>query len=341
MRRDSISQQLRKLRETLVRLVLFNQTNQEEYFYHYILIEEYDAKKKTINSIDHYFDIECKHLDSQLSEIVTTLSVIESKLNYGQVWHESKNKHGKGNKCLKSERALFDEALTLAPPIDKMALGYFYRTYGLESSKVHANFGVTATQLRAGENEDSSQFLGFVVMRVLLHVAELAHIDIHGKLSDIKKFSESEAFKKQSESRTVLQIKKGDIVEVFAHLGIVRNTKDSEFGYRAVLVDFGNNTIVEGEREDWYASIFVHHVMSVSDFDRLIWKRVKKLNLLRKVSFGVISRNSKKILEKIHYENNKRVTIIGGDESKKQIERLLSGDNQMDDILKEVFSSAN
>lgn len=339
MRRDQIGLQIRKLREVLVRLILFKQTNDELFYHHYILIEEVRRKKNVVQYNESYFGVKNKHLMAQERELETALRTIERKLNYSDVWYEQKNKNGVGARRILLEKDLLDAALSEVSDGDKIALGYFYGTYMLESSKIHASFGVSANQHREGENEANNTFILSLVQRVLIGIAELLRMDSSVAVSDIQEHYRLLMSKQHSKERMMRQVKRGDVVAVFTHLGIVRDIKENPLGYRSFLVDFGSNEIVRGEKTDWYGSLAVQFVMKGERFDRLIWNRIKKKRtaLNGKVTFNQVKQKSSSILENIRYAHSQDINVFRGDEVREFIENIFRGDDRVDILLWEIF----
>ncbi|QQZ60233.1 hypothetical protein JI735_27515 [Paenibacillus sonchi] len=138
---DEQSMWNRKLLEALVDLILFDKTNDENYFKHYLLMREYNDIQMEINDWKEFYGHPFENHLLQLAETKKTIQLFEPEIDFNKCWYLQEKKSINSPKYpyspFKSFRQKLKEALIATNAREKLVLGLSYKRYSDTSESIH------------------------------------------------------------------------------------------------------------------------------------------------------------------------------------------------------------
>ncbi len=144
----------RKNIETLAKLILFQNTNIEEYYRHYILINQYTLINRISKDFRDFYSITPNHISYNINELKKDLKNNEKNISLDQCWFKRKDKD---EEC--SFKRILLQAIPYANKYEKILLGLTYHEYSSASENIHSNVNLSSFDLEGIENKCKVELL--------------------------------------------------------------------------------------------------------------------------------------------------------------------------------------
>lgn len=168
---------LRRLVEALATLIGFQTTNEHAFYFHFLVLAEYDRERKQIQDEREFFGRASQRArDREAAARARLDAAYDAVPNKQACWYLDSPTRPR----FKSFRDRYAFVLNLATPAERCALGYTYQaTFGEASGTVH--FSV-ATELDDGRgiHTVADSFCLMLTVAVLLRAHELAGVEARG-----------------------------------------------------------------------------------------------------------------------------------------------------------------
>lgn len=257
---DAQTYRVRKLVEVLVWLILFDRkASKDEEYRIFLSAENLDLalgrqldfrdlhEGRIISNTQHSIDDYSGRIDGDLQ----TLGIDELWFLDRDKWREKKRPS-----VFKSKKALFMDALLVATPDERLALGTSYgRGYSRTSQAVHPSFG----SHDYGQRENGVKhikvgvtYIGILAMHVMHLAFKLAGIEDPADITTFmgQNFEKSEAAALIGALKKEFQI--GDVVlTAWTDLAEIIEEHTSKFGYKAYRVRYLSKPPLSEYPEDW------------------------------------------------------------------------------------------
>lgn len=269
----------RKLLEGLVLLINFSSTNESNYYYHFLLLQELEHYRGMLKEQEDFFQHGSALTGKTVGRLVQQVERIETDMGLlTKCWYlpDPKPVHKrKAWPVLASLRQQLKSALSVATRREKTALGY---TYGLSYGEMSGNIHFGATRLDYTSLDERFSFglaqCGLLSIAILQRAHDLTNVmpeGINARLMTADRNSPSKS------NPTVKRLEKGDFV--FAdgpHLGEVIDVVTSVFGYEGYLIEYLADTPLEGIDRAWFPSVEVQLFMKRKEIAEGVLAQLKR-----------------------------------------------------------------
>lgn len=174
----------RKNIETLAKLILFQDTNEEEYYRHYILINQYTLLSRVSKDFTDFYSIIPNHIKYNVNELKKDIADNKKNISPDQCWFQKK---GKDEEC--SFRQILLRAIPCANKYEKALLGLTYQEYSDASENIHSSVNLSSFDLQGIENKCKVELLRS--MMIVNKCQELLNLYPEKANHDLKVFVES------------------------------------------------------------------------------------------------------------------------------------------------------
>ncbi len=263
----------RRLLELLVDLICFRTTNEQEYYRHYMLLQ--DARRTLSAHIDYrrFYGIDNQRLRAQAQPTLQWISQLEAgPVNVALCWYRDQRARPQAQpepgRMLSSVRSRLQIALAQATEHEKIALGLSYAAYSAASAGVHFD----PSRLRYADWLEqagrSMTVIGILALNCLVGVQKLLGITPLGVSNKVREILEGEEIVRMSEALVGRRAEAGDFVLAYGdRLAEVSQVKKNQFGYESYCVYFLEPNPPSGIYEDWLPP---HQVTRLKKLDQLM-----------------------------------------------------------------------
>jgi hypothetical protein len=248
----------RRLVELLVQLVLFGQANAEDYYRHFLLLEELRAATRRNEDLDEFHGAKSAWVQSHIDRLRLETVAVEQTLDFHHAWYVKGPTPSKPDKRTPtSARERIQRALPLMIDFERMAMGTTYdEAFGRPSASVHYAAGVDPS----GERADTKRViaegtrLAFIALCIVRRCHQILGRPTGDCVDRIVQSLESNA--EASRLFSLLNIRQrlgvGDFVLARGLLGEVVDEVASRYGYRSLRVDFLVERPLPDLAGDWF-----------------------------------------------------------------------------------------
>jgi hypothetical protein len=236
---------IRRLLEVLVMLILFEETNEQPYYRHLLLLERLRGMLSEKTDIEDFFDINNSNLDDSIAMEVQWIEEVERELDVSKCWYlyerkpVGKVKKLRGDHILSSMRKRIKTAVPLMNSREKLIFGLSYNAgYGRTSTAIHYRADRSDYLLEDGAEREMIGGVGLIAISTLVRCYQLMgrpEAPIVAKLEDV---SEKAIPKSLFETIAELDVDVGDFVLAQGDLAEIVGTMESDFGYKSYRVRY-------------------------------------------------------------------------------------------------------
>ena len=237
---DELTLSERKLTETLIDLVGFRRVNSSDYYRHYVVLHELDAKKKVLNDMHEFSGVKNKNLSYQIAELEQQADALATKLDPAKCWY-AKTKSGNLTRNISSFRDRFKAVYPHMREYEKAVLYTYGASFGRQSDLLHSGKPVDRRKLTVSNIGTHIGRIGILATHVLNAAKDLGRIhNVKGPLKTIADVTKKNEYPiKLFRQKTKPPISKGDfVVTVWGDLGQVTKVLRSKYGFKAFRVKF-------------------------------------------------------------------------------------------------------
>lgn len=236
----------RRLIEALVALINFSTTNKNEYYYHFLSLQNLEHERRRARDEKDFFNISSELTNKRTAALKMLVDEARSKLNEKTtLWYLEKNNDHK----IATFKNQFIHAIERARPTEKTALGYTYIVaFGTTSELVHFSISDNPNDPKH-DLVVADAFCKTLVMSIICRAHELCEIEPHGINRTILLKAHDE---RSLNNRLFSQAEVGDFVLINGpHLAEVREIRKNKFGYESYRIMFLDSEHGPGLTEDW------------------------------------------------------------------------------------------
>ncbi len=130
----------RKLLESLLRLILFSGTNENQYFEHYLLYMSLDEIIKTERDWKEFYECPSLNYQWQKNQLIEKIVTLDQQVFLPNCWYLRSRKSIKRETSrvnFTDYKALLKDALPNGTSFEKYAIGFTYQMYSESSQSIH------------------------------------------------------------------------------------------------------------------------------------------------------------------------------------------------------------
>lgn len=265
---------VRKLNEILIDLILFRETNEQEYFRLYLLYRQLEKFSSFQKDLEDFFGHGSGNVNYTISATCSQVSQIQKTLPPEKLWFlRNKNKTPTGLEygSFQSQRSRLKDAVKIAGADLRLALGISYnRGYSVASRSVHSNIGDPKDKLSLREIDAQIGRIGLISGHIIDQAFRLLEIEPTGTAARLRKaFSSADAGQKAHDN-LCKTFEVGDIVFAYGDICVVTEFAKSDFGYTSCKVRYVEDPPLPGMEYDWFSSPYV----------QILWPKAKGMELV-------------------------------------------------------------
>lgn len=272
----------RRLAELLTLLILFQPTNEEQYFKHFLLLTEFDQLLGRQSDEKDFFGKAGSLISTEIEERRAEIQELEKMHpSLESAWYLKKGldiaKINKPGNIFCSFRQLFMLLEGKLSHLEKLALGF---TYGGLYSSASRSIHFTPTDIHESAPVDALDILAQVMIRPLLSFNSLKRINTIAGRTDQKIQENLNSLESQfssSISRLYTEFRIHDLVLVEGHLAEITETITGRFGYRAYKLQFVKTA--PAKKDTTYLACQISLIVSQERFTELFSKTDQAKNI--------------------------------------------------------------
>jgi hypothetical protein len=264
----------RRLFEVLITLVMFETTNEQEYYRHLLLLENLDERLAANYDLQEFYGVRSRNIDFSIAFTIKEIRQIENTIDVSKCWYRHPNlrlplpelNQLRPGKILSSFRSKLISALPLMSDNEKLLFGFSYAGYAQKSESVHYQTNPPNFVLHPGEDTHNVYALGLLNFAVLSRCNKLLgqpDVPMIRKLSDSNK---DPNIRQIVHKLTERNISKGDFVLAYGDLAEVLEVCESRYGYRSYKVRYLAERPVKEIKEDWFPAFYIQPFYTRSRF---------------------------------------------------------------------------
>jgi hypothetical protein len=285
---------IRRLLEVLVTLILFEETNEQPYYRHYLLQERLRSLLFKKADIEEFFGISNANLVDSIEMEVKEIEEVEKQLDINKCWYLHNRKAFRGVKQLRGDRILssmrrrIKTALPLMNSREKLIFGLSYNAgYGRTSTTIHYHADRSDYLLEDGAEREMIQGVGLMAISTLLRCYRLMGRPEAPIVAKLEHVSEQADPKSLLKSTAALDAEVGDFVLAHGDLAEIIKVLESKFGYKSYRVRYLAERPMSHILEDSFPS---KHI-------KILYRRSQLVEKMRQVpeKYGVPTDISEKI----------------------------------------------
>ncbi|HEV2412497.1 MAG TPA: hypothetical protein VGS28_01670 [Candidatus Saccharimonadales bacterium] len=237
---DELTVSERKLTETLVDLVGFRRADEADYYRHYIVLHELDAKKKIQNDMHEFSGVKSKNLAFQIEELEKQADALAAKLDPAKCWY-AKKRRGVLTRNISTFSERFKEVFPYMKEYEQATLYTYGASFGRQSGFLHSGKPVERRKLTLNTLGAHVGRIGTLAPGVLTATKDLGHLNnVKGILKTISDVTKKNDYPiKLFRQKTKPKIVEGDfVVTVWGSLGQVTKVIKSKYGYKSFRVKY-------------------------------------------------------------------------------------------------------
>lgn len=250
----------RRLLEALVTLINFSTTNQNEYYAHFLAVQEFERER--------YHAIDERDFFGESSELTKRkLSIVQRRVDEARThlpvppccWYLTAGDQYK----IATLRSQYLKALKLARSAEKTALGYTYQlSFGAASERLH--FGVLDPPVDSKSGDRVTDALcGLLTIAIVCRAHDLCGVDPRGINRNLMQPANRD---RPISTLLALRAEVGDFVLIAGpHLAEVREIRKGQFDYESYRLEFLDTDAGLSLNEDWQPAPAVGMFMRCQD----------------------------------------------------------------------------
>jgi hypothetical protein len=264
---------IRRLLEVLVLLILFDDTNDQEYYRHLLLLEELDDMVSANADLKEFYGVRSANIDESIEHQVEWIRQVEPKIDISRCWYLAVRApigdptSLRPGRTLSSIRSRVRAAMPAMTAGEKLLFGYSYGgMYGHASEAVHYSVNRRDFRLRPGEEISAVGSLGLLNFHVLDRCHRLLgmpEVPVATQLNDVLKRSHAGRLLHLA---TVRDISVGDFVLAYGDLAEVIEVEESRYAYRSYRVRYIAEKPKPTIQEDWFPARYVQCLYTKEQF---------------------------------------------------------------------------
>lgn len=270
----------RRLLEVLLVLILFDRTNEQLYYRHFLLLEQLDEFLASNFDLEEFYGSRSSNIDDSIDRQINWIREIEEKVDIDRCWYLRKRvslpraNRLRPGMVLSSMRSRIKDAMPNMTEQEKLIFGFSYwGGYGRTSGGIHYSPGRINLPLRPGQELSAVAGLGLLILSILDRCHRLLgrpDVPIAKKISAFLEQKDPDAL---VQAITVGKIELGDFVLAYGNLAEVLEIKQSQFGYRSYKVRYLAEKPKPDIQEDWFPALHIRLLFKRSQF----YKAVKQM----------------------------------------------------------------
>lgn len=248
----------RKLLEVLVDLVCFRRTNEQDYYRHYMLLQELRSSLTVQEDFRRFYGFTSRRLAANMEPEIEWVQQLEGgAIDLAKCWYLRHPRRLGNNpqpgQLFSSFRRRLTLALSEATEAEKLVLGLSYYSYSQTSSGIHFQVLRQRFSNWLEEGRIDISRIGVLALNVLAACQELLGDVPDGINRQAREVLEdSEEIVDMFESAVGRRAIQGSFVLAYGEkLAEVIDTKSSEFGYESYRVRFLEDSAPLGIEDDW------------------------------------------------------------------------------------------
>ena len=236
----------RRLLEALVTLINFSATNHNEHFAHFLAVGELEREQRELADERDFFGSESELTKKRIATLRQAVDEACSKLPASAgCWYLRANKPYASS----TFRSQYLQALKLARPAERTALGYTYRlSFGDASERLH--FGVLDPPVGVTPGDGTTDAAcGLLAVAIICRAHDLCNVTPRG--INVSLMAQAHRDRPVSELLSG-RVSVGDFVLTQGpHLAEVLEIQTTQFGYESYRVEFLDTQNGPGLTESW------------------------------------------------------------------------------------------
>lgn len=248
----------RKLLEILVDLICFRTTNEQDYYRHFMLLQELQHGLTAREDFRYFYDLTSLRLAANIEPEMEWIHQLEEHaIDAAECWYRRERRRVGDNprpgQLFSSFRARLTVALSEATEAEKLVLGRSYYAYSQTSSRVHFQPLQQRFPNWMEEARSRVSMIGVLAINVLVACQKLLSEIPQGINEDIREvLEESDEIRAMFEESVGKRATQGSFVVAYGEiLAEVLETRTSQFGYESYCVRFLEEAPPFGIAEDW------------------------------------------------------------------------------------------
>lgn len=278
---DELSVWERKMTELMVALVGFRNSNEENYYRHFLAVHELQNLTYSQNDLSEYYGMQSENYAYQQRELHDVIDRIAAELDVAKTWYVEKTRGGVLKRKLQNFNKRFEYAFEMMEEQLRATLRTQYLSFGSQSSRIHVG---TVSHDRNLDLKDVSAHVGRIGM-LTIHVVVLVKelLGAEGDGGAIKTctriINENDYPVNLHRRRTNPDVIIGDFVVAGGDLAQVVNVNTSEkYGFKSFRVCFLEREPLPGLTEDEFVGEHIRKIFRGEDLIKQTVEMTKKLN---------------------------------------------------------------
>jgi hypothetical protein len=256
--REEQEARIRRLLEVLLTLILFEETNEQEYYRHLLLLEELEDLLSGNADLQEFYGERSANIDESIKRQITWIKSHEKKIDISRRWYLRTNPdYSRVGNIFSSIRYRVRLAIPKMTNNEKIIFGFSYAGYIAASDSIHYSVNRHDYRNQSGEEKRNVHGLGLTVIAILNRCHQLMgrpDVPPANKISSLLKKLDSADL---VYSMTIRDINVGDFVLAYGDLGEVVEIRESDYGYRSYRVRYMAEKPMPNLQEDWFPARYV------------------------------------------------------------------------------------
>lgn len=259
---------LRKLLECAVDVICFQETNDDAYYRHYILVRQLERRLHYVRELaDFFFGQNSANIEYGNQSMMERIRQLEQDVDLQRCWYlkqQSKLSSKPKPPLASNFNARLKRALVHATAVERLQLGLTYRAYSGVSENIHFNVGETHASTGDSDVRRKADRCGMLAACILIRCHRLADVqpqtDITRQMHNVLGSDETA---RQALSLFTVQIAQpGDFVSAMGGLAELLEAQRSAFGYFMYKVAYFADAPIDGIDEEWVPPEYVRPLFS-------------------------------------------------------------------------------
>ena len=233
---DSLNLWNRRIVETIVHLIGFKGTDEEDYYKHYLLLVFLKDKNSFIDDMRVYYEIETKTVGKGVKVAKRNIDAVLKNIDVSRCWYIQSGKPYK----MASQKDKFTFAVSKMDIATRNTIPMYTFAFSKASKSLHFDPSPTVTNLGLEDLYERLKESWILIFLALQHLQSFLTVKINNEALDqfsssITENPDMQGFWSNSHRH---DIKEGNIVLVGTSVGRVLKVISSQFGYRSFRVKF-------------------------------------------------------------------------------------------------------
>jgi len=264
----------RRLIELLVTLVLFDSTNEQDFYRDFLLLTDLDRLLSANSDLKEFHGAPSLNVEFSIEQDLLALRKIEETLDLSSAWYR---KHGgplpereglRPGGLLTSVRARVRKALPRMTDHERVLVGLSYSGYGQASERVHYTPSPQDYRFRQGQEEGKAFGLGHLNLAILDRCHRILgrpDVPLLNRIAASLEQTEPTDFVRRA---TLRNCRVGDFVLAGGDLAEVLAIQETAYGYRSYQVRYLAERPIPEIPEDWFPARFIRLLYTKEEFHK-------------------------------------------------------------------------